>query len=616
MTLLSGLVASALAAFAIAAWLAIGAAVLRPRRAPDAITLAGCVTAGAATTSLAFAILARAGIVAPAVLAVSALSLIAIVARRGDVAAHARFIGDTLRGAARAMPAGRWILGAAGAILWTLAIAPPRDADVLHYHLGHIRQIVRDGGWTPLPEVSYALPFGWSLNFLPFELVGLPQGAGLLSFALWWIVLAVLLRAVRDRIPRPLQLPACLLFLAHPYVFRIFSSAFADAWAILLVALAVTLLRDIRDSSPRETAFLGFVAWIGIASRYQLAAIGIAVTLIAIVVLGRRRRWSSLGRFAAGAAAAAAFALPFPLTNLERFGNPIWPLMIGEEARLASYTNEVGAWFMNSMSLPLSARTIAMTARQLFTDAALAPLPLVLALLIGAASLFARGRERRAGITGAVYLVLWAALSPRLYPTHMLPLVALGPILIASLWPARLLSNARAAANASLLAAAAAGVLVVASAAASTDYLRYVLDGDDSRFHRFTWYYPVYDWVSRSTPADAGFLVIVRSGQTYYLDRRNRTADPWLSAEIDWREVDTPVELAIAMRSRGLDYLVIDWRDWRRFPAGGQMTSTILSAQTAGILEEVHKVTVPLYYSRVFRLSRPATVSVLRLVPG
>ncbi len=77
MTVLLGLAASLLAAFCVAAWLAIGALVLRPRRAPDAFTLAGCIVAGASLTSLAYALSTRVGVIAPAGALISLLSLAA-----------------------------------------------------------------------------------------------------------------------------------------------------------------------------------------------------------------------------------------------------------------------------------------------------------------------------------------------------------------------------------------------------------------------------------------------------------------------------------------------------------------------------------------------------------
>ena len=54
---------------------------------------------------------------------------------------------------------------------WLNAIVPPRDADVMRYHLAHVRQIARDGAWIAVPDFHYAIPFGWTLNFLPYEMM-------------------------------------------------------------------------------------------------------------------------------------------------------------------------------------------------------------------------------------------------------------------------------------------------------------------------------------------------------------------------------------------------------------------------------------------------------------
>lgn len=202
-------------------------------------------------------------------------------------------------------------------------------------------------------------------------------------------------------------------------------------------------------------------------------------------------------------------------------------------------------------------------------------------------------------------------MSPRLYPTHVLPLLPAGPMLLAGFLAAlpRLSLRRRIAQHG--VAAFAAG-LVLLSAFFAWDYARYAVTGDSSAFHRYTWYYQTYDWVNRNTPTKSRFLVVVLSGHSYYLDRQYRRADPWLSGEVDWRRVSSPVALDSVMSRSGYDYLIFDDRNWRLFPGGAQMGDAIRAAMVAGTLIPVHHSRELLYTSRVRRAASRASVHVLR----
>jgi hypothetical protein len=129
------------------------------------------------------------------------------------------------------------------------------------------------------------------------------------------------------------------------------------------------------------------------------------------------------------------------------------------------------------------------------------------------------------------------------------------------------------------------------SMAFAWDYARYDVTGDAKEFHRFTWYYPVYEWVNHNTPPQSKFLVVVYSGITYYLDRPYRRADPWLSAEVDWSRVGSPGTLDSIMKQKGMDYLIYDDRYWNQYPGGKLMTGVVHSAVA-------RKTLIPIYHSR------------------
>jgi hypothetical protein len=607
------LAASLYAGLVLGGWIAIGSLFLRER--PESRTdhhVAAVMVIGAALTSFALAILTRQGIVTLAVAFTGILALVAIAARWTFVVAAVRDVSASIRVAGRGAYGGRWMIGALAALLWLMAIAPPREGDVMHYHLAHIRQIVRDGQWLAIPDPLYAIPFGWSLNFLPFEASGLPQAAGVVSFGLWWIVLALLAKTLNETLPGRLSLPLCLLFLGHPFVLKVFSSALSDAYGVLLVTLVVLLLRRLEQLDQRAVCLLGFAAWIGAQSRYQLVAVSISVSLIVAFALARSGRWKSLGSYLAGSGFALLLASPFYLANLESFGNPVWPLFAGGSDS-ASYVDTVAAQVMSTMKLPFEFDTFRVTLPALVMNPALFPLPLVLIGFILAGCFMTRGGDRKVAAFGALFLVLWTVMTPRLYPTHLLPLLPLGPVLLASL-VSRWNSIGREPLL-SRLATAGVAASIVFGIAFSWDHVRYALTGDAAVYHRFTWYYPVYQWANQHTPRSSRFLAIVQGGQTYYLDREYRAANPFLSAEVDWRTVQSGEELGVILGKGEYDYVIYDDRDWSAHPGGSQMQSSIRSATSTGILVPVFRSRERLYTSRIPRRAITSDVVIFQAHP-
>jgi hypothetical protein len=145
------------------------------------------------------------------------------------------------------------------------------------------------------------------------------------------------------------------------------------------------------------------------------------------------------------------------------------------------------------------------------------------------------------------------------------------------------------------------------------DYALYDLKGDAKTYHRFTWYYPTYDWVNRSTSTDARFLVVAYSGHSYYLDRSYRRADPWLSGVVDWSRVDSGEALEKLMKDNGYEYLIYDDRDWTGFAGGADMQRAISGAVSHGLLRQVHSERERLYTSRATRAFDETVVFVYQL---
>jgi len=605
-----GLAATGVAIVAILAWIAIGALFMRKLSVRDILFLPGSLLVGAGLTGAILAVASRVGAVLGGTVAVSALSLCILGLQRRVVVAQLALATREFRRAVGRWPWAKWALVPLPVIAWVYAIAPPRDGDVMRYHLAHVRQIISDGGWKPIADITYAFPFAWSLNYLPFEMLGLPQAAQLVNLGVGLIVFVTLIRLNRGLGNSRMDVLVALLFLAHPFVVRTFASALADGYAILVgTVIAAGLLRLDRANRP-TIALLGFSSWIGVGSRYQLVAIAIAATVVIAIHALRSRQFRNAGYFAMGAAGALLLASPFYIANLLEFGNPVWPLMINSRAAAGSYANGVASLFITGFASAPSVAVRVENARELFMWPDLAPLPVFIVASLAAAFWIRDRGQRNVAMFGSLFLLLWGAMSPRLYPTHILPILSCGPILLGGLLE-RIPANNRARRLTQHAIAAVVVGFVVLSAFVARDYARYAVTGDAREFHRYTWYYGTYDWVNRNTPASARFLVVVLSGHSYYLNRQYRRADPWLSGVVDWHRIASPAALDSLMRRDRYDYLIFDDLYWGQFSGGNQMSDVIHAAISAGNLVAVHRSRDPLYTSRIRRTSAPSNVYVL-----
>lgn len=596
--LLLGAAAVVLALTCAAVWVAIGTCLTDDESDPTLLSIVWALVVGCALSSTALAIASAAGFAWQGALVGGTAGAIVLIMRRARTAVLLRNAIKPIATAFRGDRFSQIALIALLTLLFVYAAAPPRDGDVVRYHLAHVRQIASENSWHWVPDVTYALPLAWSLNYLPFELLGLPQGAAMLNALVWVVLLALILEALSSRLPPAKALALSLCFLAHPFIIKTFSAAFADPFAILLtcgVALAITRLDRLTH---REIALLGFASWVGIGSRYQMVAVGISATSVVAYSLARRSQLQRMRPFALGSASAAALASPFYLMNWKGIGNPVWPLFASSIPSANTYAIAVAEHFSARFTHVATAQNFQALVVRLFTERYLFPLPLILILVVVVASIARGGELRKVAAFGAGFLLLWIAMSPGLYPTHILPVLSLIPILAAPFFVG---GSDRKSAWQLFIIRGIATVWVVLSAAFSYDYLRYDITGNAATYHRFTWYYPVYDWMNRHTEPSSRSLVVVYSGLSYYLDRPYRRADPWLSAEVDWSRVKNGADLDAIMSRGKFDYLVYDDLNWSVFPGGESMMRAIHDGVATRSLVPVFHSREKLYSGRVTR---------------
>lgn len=598
-----------MAALSIVAWIAIGSCVRSVRAGNSFVDLSVAILIGSAATSLGYTIAAMIGMARSGALIVALTAIGITLIRTSELRVIARQMAGEWRSIAPVGMLDRSLFAGLCAVLSVCATAQPREADVVRYHLAHIRQIASEGRWQWMPDVHDALPFAWSLNYLPFELVRVPQGAAFLNAMLALVFVAVVAQAGSGKLAKGTGALICIAFVSQPYAMKIFSAAFPDSYAILITALLGVMLMRMSSIGERDAALFGFIAWIGIASRYQMVAMSIAVSAVALWTFLREAKFKDFTLFSGGALCAVIVSSPFYINNWLNSGNPFWPLPTRFFATDVTYVQRLGSGFAHQYTSP--GETLLAAVTRLLTSAYIAPLPIVL-ILLSVTTIFVRDKNaRRVGILACIFLGMWAVMSPRLYPTHILPLVGLGPLMAMAFFP-KAEAGQRLTRSLVVGLRSGAAAFITLSAVFAWDYAKYDFTGNTRDFHRFTWYYPVYEWANHNTPRDSKFLVVVYSGISYYLDRPYRRADPWLSAEVDWSRVGSPSALDSIMGQRGFDYLIYDDRYWNQYPGGKLMTGVIHSAIARKVLVPVHSSREKLYSGRVTREFTETNVYVLK----
>jgi hypothetical protein len=598
---------------------ALGRALLRRRRAPWLTVPLAILAAGAALGAM-YAVMLWVGWRDAALVIDAIATLLAVIARGRQTAIEIRRLFTPL---IEVLWSDRRVLVIAiviTALLLFAAVMPPRDTDALRYHLAHIGQIDTERRWNAMSIAHYAFPFAWQFGFLPFVHFGLPEGAQVVDLGLWVVAIAALV-AQRGRAHMgATSLLLIAMVTLSPMVVGMATTPTADGFTALSVLVVAFLLAgntpDAGAVGVGDATALGFAAWVGVGTRYQAFAVGNAATIVALFWLSRADRWVTLLGFVEGAVLALLLASPFYLANAVRFGNPVWPLRSPSTGG-ADYVGRVGAFYSNSWHGTLSIPDVARAAYQLLVDRSTLPVPLLLIFVV-ASAFIARGPAapptRRVASFCLLFVAIWALAQPMLYPRFVIYLA--GPVLLLALRHAGAVdaSRFRLAARAILsLAVVALGGYAIAG---TTYDLRLLASGGRTALRASTWYFPAYQWIGQNAAPSARVLAIVRSGETWYLPRRYRRADPGSSAEIDWPRMTDGVALGARLRSGHLDYVVYESNGWTRAPGGAAMVHAIDDAVARGVLVEQRRFELRLTRHRFRDVASPSTVIVYRVAPS
>lgn len=608
--ILTGIVSSVLGLAQIAGWLALGSFAL-PRSLDVLKRVVVAILIGSGVTGAVYAILTYSGHVDAAIGLCTFLSLGSLILRVRWVIDAASAVWSELRPLLKTAWS-RVISLALCALYWVDSIVPPRDGDVMRYHLAHIRQIIRDGRWAPLPEYTYALPFGWTINYLPFERLHLVESAHVVNLVLWLLALTVMASIFR-REGAPLASYLLLLFVAlHPLVLKSATTAHADLYAVFVVLAIVLFLIDLPTDNASEMTLLGFVSTIGAQSRYQLLGVSVVVFLIGVwYVVTKRASIRLFGMAIAGAVMGLIVASPFYVVNYLSFRNPFWPLLVAKINGVRLYADRVADNVNRSLTGAYNPAEFFHSFSSLLVDPIAFPIP-AFALVLLLAPLWSRDRAVRIACAfDGLFLLVWAMVQPSLYSRFsmlLIPAIGIGLGLSWRSVSGKKTLNAMVSAGGALACAA----LFVFDLHYSKDSARYVVTGDETTFHEATWYYPVYQWVNETTPPDSRFLVIVASGHSYYLERSYRRADPFLSGYIDWDAVASDRELQDILTCSHFDYVIYHLTAAAGQPGGANLDRVVRSATDHGFLTIARAFDLTLVTRRVSGEGIHATVWVLR----
>jgi hypothetical protein len=507
-----------------------------------------------------------------------------------------------------------WIFCATAVLYGINAIAPPRDQDVLYYHLAHIHQIDMENSWVPIADYCYGFPFGWTFNYLPFEHVGLPQVANLLNMGLWLIFSPMLFALLRRYAPTSFALLLSGIIVCHPFVLKMSTAAFSDMYAIFVALPLAMFIADFPGLKRTQFGLFGFVAWIGTQSRYQSIAIGLAVTALPMFMALRKKiTGREIMIYCGGTLGALILASPFYLFNFIAFANPVWPLDLPFHAKSESYANKVATVYTASMTGARDMNTMITGITSFVMSPETFPISISAISLIVVSLFWRHPFLIKIGIPVTGFLLLWVWAQPMLpqprYVMYLSPLILVGWAMTLGIW---IKSCPKIKVYLLTFFSMVVSAFLCFGLYYSADAFRYSITGDYNRYHEHTSFYDVFETINRTTPPDAKFLIILTGGQTYYLDRSHRRADPEQSGVIDWLNLQSPERLDEILEDEGFDYILYEDTHWESFIGGTNLVTLLRGSITRNFLSKEAEFHTQVNESRIRRLSHPTRVFLLK----
>ena len=507
-----------------------------------------------------------------------------------------------------------WLVGLCFLVLWLDAATPPRNGDAMRYHLAQMEDLVRNRGFVYRPYYHYNFPIYYSYLATPLYFFSGGVAVKLFNFFVAAVVAAVTYGLGRAAgIRRPWV--AVLGVLVMPGIVRATATVGNDL-AILAFALSgILLLHQSILTRKRSLIPIAYVALgFSVGVKYQSLLFLPWYLWLTWVALERKLDGPRIKTLLISAVLALLLPAPFFLRNYLNTGDPIWPLQLDLFGVERDYLYEITRRYSEGMAGRHTLATTGTALVQLITSGIVIP-TVTLFAFGGVGALLYKGRDKTRlylafGILSQI--LLWWVIQPRLYPRFWNYLVP--QLMVAALIAYGMLKNIWLRRAALLAGAATLALSVILLGFYSKGLLLYQWNGDLDTFHDYTWFHDEYQWMDENLPDQAGVLVTVLSGHTYYMPRTYLGADPLYSGLIDWREVDAQ-GLYDTMEALDLDYMFYQDRDWNHAIGGQEMMETVTRFASRDDVRVVWERDITLGLSRMRGQKEEARVWLLERMP-
>ena len=429
------------------------------------------------------------------------------------------------------------------------ALAPPTAKDTLQYHLALPAAFLAAGSLADVPgNLANYFALGAEMHGLWAMLLGraVSQRAGeaafgAVAFAFFPVLLAAVFGWARERgVPREWAWLAAALVAGVPAAVEVAGSGYVDVALALYVALAVEAAARWWVQLDRESLIHCSLA-LGFALSVKLTAAFGALFVLLVVVLRAARRAPApravLAKGLGALVAAAVIGSPWYIRTWVRTGSPVFPFLAdlwpGDapdwDARRSALLEQFNALYGGADKTPVDylfapLRLSLAGQREIpsaFEGVLGAGFLVAAALVLWALARRSLDRELRVAAAGSAVLFACWLFSAQVL-RYLLP--ALPPLAVAAAGAGAALARAGAPARAlywsATAAVAAAELLAVAWFAADNPLL--AATGAEPRaayLERRLDYYPYYELINRSLPADVRIWLVDMRRDVYHLAR-------------------------------------------------------------------------------------------------
>lgn len=496
-------------------------------------------------------------------------------------------------------------------LMMALAITPERAADAMRYHLAQLQDIVRHQHYLFRPYVCYNYPLYFGLLFIPvFSLI---KGFGIkLAVSLYFLLSLLVVLRIADYEDCHYKRWLFLLMFLIPVGFHEAHSSLNDWVLIFYVNAGLLLYLTHRSKNSLPFLYLAFAS-LGFAAGIKYQALVFVPWFLVLTVWSlRQTSWKNILMHSMGVVMLMALvASPFYLRNYYYLHNPVWPLANHLFPSQPGATYQLALQYSVSLDGGKHSFAALIESLKLVASYRLIPVTLWIAVILGA--LFTRSKELMLRLGLLLFVLTWWTVEPILIPRYALFFLPLGLIMAVKLMEvlrekqyAKLLKMYQLGAGLHII------LFALVAGYYSAFYIRYLFDHNVNEYHKYTWYYPVYDWVNHHTPENARFLVLVVAGQTYYLDRDYLRANPNMSAAIDWNSIHNTRQLLKKMKQENISYVIYSLGDLKANSKIPRLLTQLIKEKQAAI---IYSDTEHIYASRIRNQYLLARSYVIELIP-